>query len=294
MRVRKRSAWGFARATAVAAALSTVGSCALERDDESVMCRDAFFSLVDDGHVESVNGLAIAPDYSSYYVTAWATGEGGRRARLDRWSCRSGDWAPAGSVFETSEYSDYQPVLSSDGARLYFTSTRPLAGSGPAVRQNPWMAERDSNGRWSPRPLIALASNTWDGHAVELDDGLLMFASERPGGAGMVDLYETTRDGADLRNVAELNSASSDNDMTYDPSTGVLVFARFESTSGDIDLFASRLGGNEWSPPVPLSELNTSIWESSPVIAPGGDQLLFKRGDGPLRRVSLANAIRAD
>ncbi len=256
------------------------------------MCRDAFFALVDDGRVESVNGLAVASDYSAFYVTAWAPGEEGQRARLEAWRCRSGDWRADGPVFENTQYSDYQPVLSQDGNRLYFTSTRPLSGSGAAVRQNPWIAERNADGHWSLRPLVSLASEWWDGHTVEIGERHVLFASERPGGAGMVDLYEARLDGAEVHNAVALNSAASDNDMTYDMHIGVLVFARYEAESGDINLFVSRRLAEEWVQPIPITELNTAEWESSPMIAPGGRQLLFKRGDGPIRRAPLIDIIR--
>ncbi len=256
-------------------------------------CRKSFLEKIDSGDVRSINGLAIAPEYSAYFTADWASGEEGRRAQIYLSRCVDGIWSDP-RVIMASPYSDYQPTLSPDGRRLYFTSTRPLYGGAEGVRQNVWMAV-ERYGAWRASPIADLASSAWDGHAIEIGADRMMFASDRPGGAGMVDLYETyeTNGARTLEAVASLNSAASDNDMAFFDAENVLVFARYDPQSEDIDLFASAQIDREWSAPVALRMINTSEWEASPAFSPDGADFFFKRGDGPFIRTTVDVVVDA-
>jgi hypothetical protein len=286
------------RLAAATAGLAAAAAACATAAAPGQACRAAFLDRVDAGEVRSVNGLAVAPDFAAYIVTDWVPGEEGSRARLMARACRDGVWSEPEPVFPGAAHSDYQPTLSADGARLYFTSTRPLEPGGEPARQNVWTATRSAAGGWAPAPVRHLASEAWDGHAVELAPGALVFASDRPGGAGLVDLYAAspTDAAAGVTPLAALNTRASDNDMAFDRASGVLVFARYDADSGDIDLYGAARAPGGWSEAVALDALNSGEWDFSPAFTPDGETFLFKRGEGPFRRIdagAVIDAVRA-
>ena len=266
----------FAAALFLAAAVNACSSGA----DADNACMSSFLSEVDDGRVVSVNGLTVAHDYDAYYVTAWSDDE---RAVIIRRQCEDGIWGAGAPLFPDSRWSDYQPVLSEDGERLYFTSTRSVSGD-EAARQNVWMLQlgRDS---LAPEVIEPIISPFWDGHAVEIEPGKLLFASARNGDDKMVDIFELDLDTATIRPIDILNSASSDNDMAYDYHSGTLVFSRYDPVSEEIDLFITIKSAESWLAPHPLNAVNSDEWDMSPAFTPDGRYFLFKRGDGPFRRI---------
>lgn len=250
---------------------------------EHANCRTAFYAAVDGGLVNSVNGVAIASGFTRYYYTARINGQ----ANIFEGRCINGKFRAGEAVFEQHEFEDYQPVLSIDDRRLCFTSSRPIAGDTP-VRQNIWCGTTSSN-FVDVAPIEALVSPYWDGHATEIEKDLWLFASERAANQRMVEIFQY--DGRDDNKppipVATLNSPLSDNDMTYDMHTGLLVFSRYDPDTRDIDLFAARRSGTDWSPVQKLQSLSNSNWNLSPAFTPDGQYLLFKNGDEPFVRVAV-------
>ena len=264
----------------VAVALANLtASCTAIAVDNSPNCKSTFLELVRTGQVTSVNGLAISPNYKAFYFTERFDG----KARLSKRNCESGHWQKNTLVFENHAFQDYQPTLSRDGNRLYFTSTRPISGNEPA-RQNVWVAVKSDE--WGHPLLIKeLASPSWDGHAVEITPSTLLFASDRAESDSMVDAYQIDLSAATPRIVlvTALNTQSSDNDFGYDYHSQMLVFSRYDPDTKDIDLFVSFHTDANWTIPVPLAALNSTDWEMSPAFTPDGQYLLFKRADKPFQ-----------
>ena len=251
-------------------------ACSGQQTRDQTACKTSFIKAVENSEIRSVNGLAIAPEYQSYFFTSWID----EHAQIMKRDCIDGAYANAYPLYPGNLYQDYQPVLSRDGKTLYFTSTRPMAGSDP-IRQNVWKA--NINDHWqTPEIIEALVSPFWDGHGVELDEGVLLFASARGGDDGMVDIFQATKTQKDfvITAVDALNGDGSDNDMAYHYARKIRVFSRYDANTKDIDLFTSQLSKTGWTEPEALENLNTSQWEMSPAFTPDGNYFLFKRGDG--------------
>ncbi len=255
------------------------------KSSHTALCKAAFLKLVTIGEINSVNGLAIAPDYAAIYYTSWYDKNAGITVR----DCQAGIWSTPSRWNPTDIYQDYQPTLSADGERLYFTSTRPIEGDAP-VRQNVWSAHR--NGNWTRlTPILALVSPEWDGHAVEVAADVLLFASGRAGETRMVDIFSVDMAVAQPRIIAvdTLNTAISDNDLAYDAVSRRLVFSRYDPETSNIDLFISEQTDSGWREPVALHSLNSEEWEMSPAFTPDGEYFLYKRGDGPFRMIAASD-----
>jgi dipeptidyl aminopeptidase/acylaminoacyl peptidase len=195
------------------------------------------------------------------------------------------------------EFTDYQPVLSPDGTRLFFTSTRPIPGTGVEARQNIWYVERVADDWGPPRIVENLATPGWDGYAVATRTGRLYFVSERDGGSGAVDIWSADPDPSgrygDPVNVLALNSPDSDSDIFVDPDEHFMVFHRSIEATGDIQFWIAFRPASQWLPPRPLDEVNGPGWELSPTVSPDGRYFFFNR-DSVIHQVDFCALIRPD
>jgi Tol biopolymer transport system component len=209
---------------------------------------------------------------------------------------RAGErWGPPQAVSFSREFTDYQPVLSPDGSRLFFTSTRPLPGTTAEVRQNIWFVDRDRDGWQAPRLARGLATSGWDGYAVPTRTGRLYFVSDRSGGLGATDIWmaDPVSDGeyAAPVNVAALNSTDSDSDLVVDPEERFIIFHRFVEAANDIDLWIAFRVGDEWSAPRLLDGANGAGWELSPTVSSDGRAFFFAR-DSEIYTADLCALLR--
>ncbi len=105
-----------------------------------------------------------------------------------------GSWGAAELVPElSSPYSDQRPVIRSDGLEIFLWSNRP-GGFGDA---DIWVSTRNAvTDPWSPPVNLGPTVNGPQLDAqgyLSSDRQTLYFASNRPGGLGILDLYMTTR-----------------------------------------------------------------------------------------------------
>lgn len=254
----------------------------------------------EEGVLTTVNGITFEAGGRTLYVSRWVDGKdyrGKPRARIFRHTWADGRWSPPEPVSFSRRFTDYQPVLSPDGSRLFFTSTRPLPGSETETRQNVWFVERTAAGWGEPQVVAALTTPGWDGHAVAVRSGRLYYVSERPGGRGGTDIWmaEEAADGTygGPVNVAAVSSQDGDSDLFVDPDERFMIFNRFVEATGSIDLWIAFGSNGDWQPPRPLDAANGPGWELSPTVTPDGRYLFFQR-DGILQQIDLDRVLQAE
>lgn len=124
---------------------------------------------------------------------------------------------------------DHLPWLSADELTMLWETNRPGGVGGFDI----WIARRAfrSDGFSSIAPLDAINGASTEGRAVLGKDGLTMyFASDRSGTMGNLDLWLATRSSAEdafaqITNVANVNSSSSDSDPFLSADEQELMFA---------------------------------------------------------------------
>lgn len=163
----------------------------------------------------------------------------------DIWiSRRTGkDWAEATPVPFNSALRDFDPAFSSDGRHVYFCSDRPGGLGGDDL----YRVAVTANGFGPVEHLGSAVNSAGNEFAPMLspDGTLLLFSSDRPGGAGRHDLY-TARQRAEQefepaqRLRGGINTPADEFDATFLSDGSTLVFARAPDFRTDrVDLFSA-------------------------------------------------------
>jgi Tol biopolymer transport system component len=187
----------------------------------------------------------------------------------------SGVWSPQVRVSFLPGQDIGEPLVSQDGARLYFTGFTNGQTDFYTVDRTPqgW-----SNPAVLPPPIN---SASWEFNYSLATNGTAYFASARPGGLGGLDIYRV-RPVADQplqveRLGAPVSSSSPDGDPCIAPDERFLIFYSLRGGNGDQYVcFNNRKGG--WTSPVRLgSRFNTQADEFGSSLSPDGRYLFFVR-----------------
>lgn len=203
-------------------------------------------------------------------------------AHLYRSRFEEGRWQDAEQIaFSDDRYSDLDPFVSPDGARLYFASSRPVTGDQEQNHHDLWYAERTASGWAKPRRLgAAVNTDAKEGYPSVTRDGTLYFFSERPGGHGEMDLYRALpQEGLYpmVENLDAVNTPLRDVSPYVAPDESYLVFYHVDA-AGNADLYVSYHQQGVWTPPEPLRDVvNTDADEVCPTVSPDGRSLFFAR-----------------
>lgn len=180
---------------------------------------------------------------------------------------------PKGTLAEESELSG--PCLSNQGETLYFT--RSMSGQRADI-----VRSTRREGRWSlPNPVRELNSVDDDRHlTIGADGAVATLASNRSGGRGGFDIYESFQRNSRWTRPKNLGSMINTEADEFDPAISPdglrLYFVRVAS-GGTADIFRSirEKISSEWQPPQPVNEVNTpQFHERSPSVT-RGDVLWF-------------------
>jgi Tol biopolymer transport system component len=225
------------------------------------------------------------PDRSKFSIVA---------SRFER-----GAWQPATPLaFSTGEYRDADPFVTADGARLYFSSNRPI---GERTDWNTWFVEKRGDA-WSepmvaPGPLSAAENEVFVSFAR---DGTAYYATNKTGDG---DIYRA-RDGAS--EPLSISTATGESNPAISPDGTLLVFAAERPGGlGGADLYASRHTGAAWSEPLLLRAASSPYADFAPYISPDGRYLFFTserpgvapaqaegRPPGDIYQIDLQSAVR--
>ena len=236
----------------------------------------------------SKNGLSL------YFTSARPGGFGGEDLWVSQRARRHDPWGPPVNLGPTinTEVLERSPALSRDGRLLFFASTRPGGFGGFDIWVS-WRAHSHDDFGWQPPVNLGEAINTSETDAgpnyFENDDvgiPLLFLASNRPGGAGGLDIYvsELATNGtfATLVPVNELNGPA--NDLTpgvrFD-GLEIVVASNRVGTIGGFDLWVSTRDtvGDSWSGPVNLGPaVNSASGETFPSLSSDREALFFDSG----------------
>lgn len=243
----------------------------------------------------SSDGLAL------YFASTRPESLGGEDLWVSRRVSRHDIWGPAtnlGPVINTTAH-ERSPALSHNRRLLFFATDRP-GGSGGLDIWLSWRADPNDDAGWQPPVNLGNGVNTaaTDAGASFLEGGegpathrgrwptvipRLYMASNRPGGAGGLDLYIASVPGgwaAPATLVAELSTPQADLTPTVRrDGLEIIIASGRPGTIGAFDLWRSvrRSSDEPWSAPTSLGPtINTESLEVFPSLSFDGKTLLFQ------------------
>jgi hypothetical protein len=210
----------------------------------------------------------------------------------------NGRWTRPRTAPFCDEHGEYYPQLSSDGKKLYFTSSRPPKEGGAALRRGQgqlWVVERTGGGCWTEPRHLGTRINFGRRHGGgSLSKGGTLYYNVRVDGPSgrSTDIYRSVlTDGhySPPERVEALRSDSPDHSPFIAPDESFIVFSSFRGGFGLSDLFISfRRDDGSWSRPRNMgSRINSPAKDEYPYVTPDGKYLFFNSN-----RVSSLNEFR--
>ena len=194
----------------------------------------------------------------------------------------------AGLKDEATSHAD--PALSPDGRWIVF------AAGERGLNVDLWLAPMYGEEPGPARPLHELNSDEDDVTPAFLGN-TLYFASNRPGGAGGMDLWQATFLDGEFTGVTRLpdslNTKADETDPAPEGRGGWLAFASNREHEGerDYDLYWASLDGAHAFQPEALSELNSPAHERDPAFTADGHTLFFASDRGEGRTFGLYRSV---
>ncbi len=212
-----------------------------------------------------------------------------------------------GPVINTAA-NENMPALSLDGKTMFFSSGDPRPdGFGGGDLYMTTRTDPNNDFGWTAPVNLGAVINT---PAHELGNGyfenptngtaILYFTSNRTGGLGGEDIYQSTRNANGTfnapTNVAALNSASNDRNSAV-RRDGLEIFFTSQRGGGlgERDIWVSTRASISapWNPPVNLAVVNSTGADEMPSLSPDGAILYFSSDrNGGIGGRDLYTAVR--
>ncbi|MEM7360163.1 MAG: hypothetical protein AAF431_13760 [Pseudomonadota bacterium] len=204
-------------------------------------------------------GLVDGPD--GRYLTR-QSGKWGKGSKQQIWFYPDGQQAAVVPAWASPEADESDFYYSAALSKACFVSNRdtPAAAHHGDIWCLDWTDQGWSEPRRLPDPLNSAAEEY---SPVLAANGDLYFASDRPGGLGMGDLYVATRDKSSWRvtNLGDqVNTEGGEWNLELSPDGKQLIFEashRASNISVAGDLYLSELRDGEWSKGRSLNKLNS-------------------------------------
>lgn len=257
----------------------------------------------DSGAFVTANGLTL------YFSGNRAGGQGSGDIWVSQRETLTSAWGPPqnlGTVINT-ENNENQPTLSLDRRTMFFNSNRP-GGLGVADIYMCTRSDPNDDFSWSSPVNLGPNVNSSDseigaGYFEDTGRGTatLYFASDRPGGHGDFDIYQSTRNGDGTFNSPTNVLILNDGGMEGHPqvrSDGLEIIFVSDRTDGGLggqDIWASTRNATNapWGPPHIVASINSKDLEVTPSFSLDGSVVYFGSDrDGGSGLIDIYSAVR--
>lgn len=235
---------------------------------ESTAEPQLFPDLINTSMIE-FNGT-FNPEGTEFYFTTDIPGQG-----IISFSkmLADGSWTQPAIAGFSGTWSDYDPLLSPDGNRLYFSSIRPVPGV-EGNRSNIWFVERSTEGWTEPEYVFLNDHSAY--YSSLTNKGYLYFNAWNTG-----EIHRAVRQGSTgylIETLGEmLDSLENEVDPFIAPDESYIIFRGYgENSFGRADLFISFNLNGRWTPAENLGEpINSAAQEVCPYVTTDGKLFIF-------------------
>ena len=193
-------------------------------------------------------------------------------------------WTKADTASFSKVFNNHEPFISFDGQRLFFTSDRDKHTK-ENVRDL-YFVNKLSTGWSEPVKLNTPVNSDYTEYFFsQSKKGTIYFASNRPGGNGVLDIYFIKPDNGEYKEVNNMGSVINKGytgDPCIAPDESYIIFPSARSEGADnVDLYISFNENGSWTNPVNMgNSINTKANEYGAFFSPDSEYLFFIRHDG--------------
>ncbi|MBC7894771.1 MAG: PD40 domain-containing protein [Cytophagaceae bacterium] len=220
--------------------------------------------------------ITFTPDLRTLYFNRATADRSSLTIMESRWTGTA--WSAPRVASFSGIHRDVDPFVSSDGRRVYFSSSRP-GGVGAAGNLDTWFVERTSAGWGDPRNAgRPFNTDSNDVFVSETRDGTTIVGSNR---AGAARIFASRRRADSWEEPQALSAgAPGDGNALISPSGRFLVHVR-TTPSGGADLWVACRTADGWSASTPLQGgVNSTFADFAPALSPD-ERLLFFTSERP-------------
>ena len=181
-------------------------------------------------------------------------------------------WSEPKVASFSGKYSDYDPLFSPDGSKLFFSSRRPLPDN---KNSHIWYVEK-INEKWGePQPVTLTGSENNEYYSSITNEGTIYFNIW-----STANIFKAKKSGSnyEVEKLPEVINANYDKgDPFISPNEDYLIFRGYRKDSyGRGDLYISFNINNKWTYPENLGEpINSSAHEMCPSVTSDGKIFIF-------------------
>ena len=196
-----------------------------------------------------------------------------------RFDPRTQRFAPPRPILTGGNGTDADGFFDPRTGDLLFMSKRPHPARSPDRKDFDLWVVSLRDGAWgAPRRLDSVNTEHQEVFPTVDRQGVLYFASDRPGTVGGADLWRFYRGRAESLGP-NINTPESDSNPLVMPSGDRVVFySRGRKGRGAVDLWVVTRDGDGWSAPINVGDpVNTEQGEYAPGLSADGRTLFFSR-----------------
>ncbi|WP_430966482.1 hypothetical protein [Spongiimicrobium sp. 2-473A-2-J] len=181
-------------------------------------------------------------------------------------------WTSPSVAAFSGTYSDYDPLFSPDGSKLYFSSSRPMPDN---TNSRIWYVERIDGGWGEPQPVPLTDSGASEYYSSLTHKGDIYFNIWSKG-----DIFkaERTEEGYTITALDTIiNAKANVGDPFISPEEDYLIFRGYGTPNlGRGDLYISFRIDGTWTAAENLGEpINSAAHEICPYVTPDGKWFIF-------------------
>ncbi len=193
-------------------------------------------------------------------------------------------WSKPQLASFSGRYSDLEPFVSADGDRLYFSSNRPISGTGEPKDYDIWMVERTDEGWSEPVNLGAPVNTSEDEFYPSVAKNGNLYVTARYGGSlGAEDIFLFRKVNGTYEGPENLGDSINSKLYEYNayiaPDESYLIFGSHgrEDGLGGGDLYISfRNEQGIWCRAINMGEsINSNRLDYCPLVTVDGEFLFF-------------------